>query len=118
MSDREIVLALEKTWGIAPLEGDTETVNNVVAEDWFAISTTGETMDKSTLLKNLISNQHIFDSLHYDDIKIKIFENTAVVTSSFEGIGKELTLNQRFMRVYSKRDATWKCVATQIVAAA
>lgn len=115
MRDEEQVLALEKTWGTAPIEGDLETVASIVSDDWFGIAPTGETMSKSNLLAMLASRPNLFKMAVYDDIKVKIFGETAVVTSRFHGVGEKLDLNQRYMRVYVKRDGKWKCVATQIV---
>jgi len=115
MTDKEAVLKLEETWHVAPLAGDLETVANVVADDWLGFGPSGESMSKSDLLEMLSSRPAPFDSLNYKNVEINLFDTTAVVTSLFEGVGKELTLTQRFMRVYSKRNNEWKCVATQII---
>ncbi len=111
----EQVLALEKTWSTAPIEGDLETVADVLADDWICVAPTGETMGKADLLKALSSRKNVFDSANYTDVKVKIFDKTAIVTSFFHGVGKELTLKQRYMRVYVNRHNKWQCVATQII---
>ena len=115
MGDAEEVLELENTWSVTPLESDLDTVASVVADDWFGVAPIGETMNRSDLLSMLASNSGIFDSVKYSDIKVSIFGDTATVTSAFHGIGKELTLTQRYMRVYAKRENEWRCVTTQIV---
>jgi ketosteroid isomerase-like protein len=115
MDDTEIVLALERTWSTAPVVGDLATVSRVVADDWLAVAPNGQTMNKAELLEMLASRPNVFDSAHYSDVKVRLFGCTAVVTSFFEGTGKDLELRQRYLRVYAKRDARWACVATQIV---
>ena len=115
MTDAEEVLRLEDTWSVAPLESDLDTVASVVADDWFGVAPTGETMNKSDLLSMLASRPDIFDAVKYSDIKMSIFGDTATVMSAFHGVGRELTLTQRYVRVYAKRENEWRCVATQIV---
>lgn len=115
MDDAEIILALEATWSTAPVVGDLATVSRVVADDWVAVAPSGQTMNKVELLKMLASRPNVFDAVHYSDIQVRVFGDTAVVASSFEGTGKDLELRQRYLRVYAKRDSSWQCVATQIV---
>ena len=116
MSDTEAVLGLEATWGIAPLTGDLDTVKQVVADDWVGVAPTGRTMTKGDLLAMRASRPGIFDSAEYSEVGLSLFGSTAVVTSFFHGVGKALELKQRFMRVYAKREGSWRCVATQVVA--
>lgn len=115
MTDEAQVLDLENSWSSAPHKGDLETVAAFVADDWLGVGPQGETMTKTDLLSMLAANPNAFDSVQYDDVKLNLFGETAIVTSSFHGVGKELSLKQRFMRVYAKRNAKWQCVATQIV---
>ena len=114
MTDTETVAALEATWSTAPVTGDLETVARVVADDWVAVSPTGETMGKTDLLEMLASRPNIFNVVQYSDVSVRVFGSAAVVTSLFEGSGK-VELRQRFLRVYAKRGGVWQCVATQIV---
>jgi ketosteroid isomerase-like protein len=113
-SVEEEILALEATWHVAPLEGDLETVSRVVADDWIAVAPTGAVMNKAELL-DMLSRPAPFESAVYDQVQLHVYGQTAVVTSLFRGEGKDLELEQRFMRVYAKRDGRWQCVATQVV---
>lgn len=93
MNDVEAVLALEKTWAVAPRVGDLNTVGEVVADDWLGVAPTGRTMTKGDLLEMLASRPGIFDSAEYSDVSLSLFGSTAVVTSFFHGVGKTLELN-------------------------
>ena len=115
MRVEEEILALEATWGTAPLEHDTETVNRVTADDWVGVGPTGTMMSKTELLDMLASHSSPFESASYDDVQLHVYGQTAVVTSLFRGEGEDGTFEQRFMRVYASRDGRWQCVATQIV---
>ncbi len=114
MSAQEEILALEATWHVAPLEGDLQTVSRVTADDWIGVSPTGEVMSKVDLLE-MLSHPAPFDSAFYDQVQLYVYGQTAVVTSFFHGVGKDVEFEQRFMRVYANRDGRWQCVATQIV---
>jgi ketosteroid isomerase-like protein len=115
MSVQDEILALEATWGVAPLEGDLETVDRVTAEDWIGVGPWGEVMGKADLLEMLSSRPAPFETATYDQVRAFVYGPCAVVTSLFRGQGKEGTFEQRFMRVYAYRDGRWQCVATQIV---
>jgi len=113
--DPEAVLALERTWAVAPRTGDLETVSEVVADDWLGVAPTGQTMTKGDLLAMLASRPNVFSSTEYSEVNVLLFGGVAVVTSAFHGVGEELELKQRYLRVYAKRGGRWRCVATQIV---
>ena len=115
MSAREEILALEATWHVAPLAGDIETVSRVTADDWIGVAPTGAMMSKADLLDMLSSRPAPFESTAYEEVRVRVYGHTAVVTSLFHGEGKDLDLVQRFMRVYAHRDGRWQCVATQVV---
>ena len=78
------------------------------------VSPTGEVMDKADLLE-MLSRPAPFESAFYDQVQLYVYGQTAVVTSFFRGVGKDVEFEQRFMRVYANRDGRWQCVATQIV---
>jgi len=113
--EEEEILALEATWHVAPLAGDVETVGRVTADDWVGVSPIGTVMSKTDLLDMLSSRPAPFESTVYEEVKVRVYGHTAVVTSLFRGEGKDLDLVQRFMRVYAHRDGRWQCVATQVV---
>jgi ketosteroid isomerase-like protein len=115
MTAEKDILALEPTWGVAPLAGDLHTVSRVTADDWIGVAPTGAVMSKADLIDMLLSRPAPFESAAYDDVQIHVYGQTAVVTSHFCGRGPGLTLEQRFMRVYAKRDGRWQCVATQVI---
>jgi ketosteroid isomerase-like protein len=115
MSVQDEILALEATWGIAPLAGDLETVSRVTAEDWIGVGPAGQVMRKADLLDMLSSRPVPFETAVYDEVRVFVYGPCAVVISLFRGQGPGVTFEQRFMRVYANREGRWQCVATQIV---
>lgn len=112
---KEDILALEATWGVAPLKGDIETARRVTADDWIGVAPTGEVMSKADLIEMLSSSPAPFETAFYDQVQLSVYGHTAVVTSLFCGKDEEFKFKQRFMRVYANRDGQWQCVATQVV---
>lgn len=115
MSVEEDILILEATWSVAPLKGDLQTVNRVVADDWIGVAHTGAVMSKADLLEMLSSHPVPFESAVCDEVQLYVYGQTAVVTSLFSGEGKNVKFEQRFMRVYANRAGQWQCVATQVI---
>ena len=93
MGVKEDILALEATWSVAPLEADLQTVKRVTADDWIGVAPTGEIMTKADLIERL-SGPIPFDSVVYEDVKIHVYEHTAVVTSFTRAEGKDIKLEQ------------------------
>jgi ketosteroid isomerase-like protein len=115
MNTKEEILALEATWRTAPLEGDVQTVGRVTADDWIGVTPSGEVMSKADLIEMLSARPAPFERAVYDDVKLYVYGQTAVVTSLFRGLGEDIQFEQRFMRVYANRDGVWQCVATQVI---
>jgi ketosteroid isomerase-like protein len=114
MSAKDEIVALEATWHTAPLEGDLETVSRVTADDWIGVGPAGQVMRKAELLE-MLSRPAPFESAVYEQVRLYVYGQTAVVTSLFRGQGEGVEFEQRFMRVYAQRDGRWQCVATQVV---
>ena len=89
MTAEQEILALEATWSVAPLAGDLETVRRVTAEDWIGVAPTGAVMSKADLLEMLSSRPAPFESAVYEDVQLRVYGQTAVVTSLFRGEGKD-----------------------------
>lgn len=115
MGEEDEIQALEATWGVAPLARDLQTVSRVTADDWIGVAPSGGVMSKEDLLEMLASGPPPFESAVYEDVQLRVYGQTAVVTSLFRGEGQGIRFEQRFVRVYAKREGQWKCVATQIV---
>ena len=83
MARREKVLELERTWDVAPLEGDLDPAARVVANDWVGVTAPGETVSRTDLLEIPASELGVFDAAIHDDVSVRVFGAAAVVTSAF-----------------------------------
>jgi ketosteroid isomerase-like protein len=104
---------LVKAW----LDGDRKTVDSILAADWSVIDLTGRVLTKAQVMQEFGSGERKIESGSVDDLNIRVFGDTAVVTgrSAFTGSyqGKKASVTQRFTDVFIKRDGRWQAVASQ-----
>ncbi|MEK6407768.1 MAG: nuclear transport factor 2 family protein [Acidobacteriota bacterium] len=104
---------LVKAW----LDGDRKTVDSILAADWPVIDLTGHVLTKAQVMQELGSGERKIESGSADDLNVRVFGDTAVVTGrsvlagSYQG--KRASVTQRFTDVFVKRDGRWQAVASQ-----
>lgn len=104
---------LVKAW----LDGDRKTVDSILAADWSVIDLTGHVLTKAQLMQEFGSGDRKIESGSVDDLNVRMFGGTAVVTGrsvlagSYQG--KRASVTQRFTDVFVKRDGRWQAVASQ-----
>ena len=76
-------------------------------------------LDANHIVKLFLRHYTSFlDSYKFDEITLRIFGEVAIVTGRLSGQIQESDgthdINQRYMRVYVKRNERWQAVATQV----
>ncbi len=116
---------LEYDWLMAEFKLDTATIAAMMDEKFMAIGLT-EIINKQQELDGIYENMdqrrkngHIVDSLYLDDMHIRVYDNTAIVTfvSVTKGRIKEVPFENRRTRMYDvwiKRKGQWKAVSSQV----
>jgi ketosteroid isomerase-like protein len=107
---------MEDAWRTAMLKGNSVAMDSLLADDYTAITAKGAIQTKEQTLANLKSGGLQFTSLTISDRKVRIYGNTAVVTSLAELAGsnnaQEMTGRYRYTRVYVRNPAgQWKIVS-------
>jgi mannose-6-phosphate isomerase-like protein (cupin superfamily) len=101
----------------AYLQNDAATLDRILADDVSAISGIGSEDGKAAILSDVKSYDLTYKKLTYDHRKIRIYGDTAVVTSHAEVVAnykeKDLTGKLLVTRVYAKQQGNWKLVAIQ-----
>lgn len=104
---------MERGTGTCTARGDSAT-----AEDYVQIDFDGKVLDKSATLLRIKSSEIQLQSNSLDDMVVRIFGNTAVVTARATPMGtvsgKDFGGPVRYSRVYVKRDGRWKVVVFQM----
>ncbi len=105
---------LEKQWQTALLAGDNSAMAVLLAESYVAIGPDGTMESKSDELQARLGGQQSINQLNVMDRKIRIYGNTAVVTSKvhLRGLysGKPIQGEFRYTRVWTFAQGQWHIV--------
>lgn len=116
-AERE-VLRLEQERNKALLRGDTATTARLLADDFIEITATGKIRTRAQILAEFESGEMKFDSRKVDEIKVRVYGNTAVVNARVARKGRykgqEFNDEAWYTRVYIKRDGQWRAVVHQV----
>ena len=101
----------------AGVRKDTDLIAAATADEYVQIDLDGNVFDKSAAMQRIRSSQIQLQSNAIDEMTVRIFGNTAVVTarSTPKGTIDDRDFPQvRYSRVYLKRDGQWKVVLFQM----
>ncbi|MFP5237498.1 MAG: nuclear transport factor 2 family protein [Acidobacteriota bacterium] len=110
---------LEDLWQEAVLHRNVQALDNLLADDYTAITANGTLQSKEQTLENLRDGAVRFNSIEVTDRKVRFYGHTALVTSKAVVQGTtpegELSGDYRYTRVYV-RDAhgNWKIVSFEV----
>jgi len=103
---------METQWRDAQLTGNVSEMEKLLSEDYFGISMTGQVNTKAQQLDRIRKRALNLTKIELSDVKVKLFGNTAVVTSRAEVAGtidgKPMNGSFRYTRVYQRVAGLWK----------
>lgn len=107
---------LEQSWKDAVIKRDLRVMDNLLADDYIGITSSGTLQSKQETLDNLKSGTTSFHSIEFSDRKVRFYGKTALVTSRAEIIAKtgegDISGSYRFTRVYVRNpEGDWKVVS-------
>jgi ketosteroid isomerase-like protein len=110
----QIQQRLMRAW----VERDRAYIDSVLAADWTTTDPSGHVLTKADIMRQAFeSDDRRVESGTIDDVRVRLFGDTAVVTGrtmavgSYKGARGAATL--RFTDVFVKRDGRWQAVASQ-----
>jgi ketosteroid isomerase-like protein len=99
----------------AQVNADAVTLDRIYADDFIGIGPSGTLRTKKDVLSDFTSGRLKFQSITTDDVRIRLYGNTAVETglSTMKGqdAGKVVPEENRFTRVWIKQGGRWRLVA-------
>ena len=105
---------LEADWRQAQLSNNLSEVDRLLADDYLGISANGTLETKADELTRRRSGSVHITQLDLSDIKVRIYGDTAVVTSKADVVGKngdrDISGRFRYTRVYINRMGQWGIV--------
>lgn len=117
-SAREELVRVANDWDRAMVANDAEAIGLYMADDWTIIGPDGSVGDKRTFLQLVESGALSHDVMESDDLAVRIYGDTAVVTA--RGVSGGQYQGQRFREVersscvFVRQDGQWKCVLTHL----
>jgi len=116
-SVERVLMQMERDWAEALLKKDVATLDKIVADDW-VIQDPGGAGTKAQALAEIKSGDSKYDSYMTGEMKVRVFGDTAIVTSSDDEKssykGKDTSGHYTWTDVFVKRQGRWQAVATQI----
>jgi ketosteroid isomerase-like protein len=106
---------LEQDWRQAQLTNNIPEVDRLLADDYLGITANGTLETKADELARRRTGSLKITQLNLSDIKVRVYGDTAVVTSKADLVGKngdrDVSGRYRYTRVYSNRLGQWRIVS-------
>lgn len=117
-AEREVSATVKK-WAASIVSRDMDALGKILADDIIITDYNGKTRGKKEELEILKPSPDVKTiSVENEDIRVKIYGKTAVVTALtnmvFEIVGKETKSSMRYTAVFVKQGSRWQIVALQI----
>jgi ketosteroid isomerase-like protein len=111
----KVIEALEMEWRQAIIANDVGQMDHLLADDYIGISANGTVETKAQALAQRKAGTVKISQLDLTDLKVRVYGDTAVVTSqaNLEGTNGQSNIsgNYRYTRVYNRRLGQWKIVS-------
>ena len=106
---------LESQWRTALVQNDVATINRMLADDYLGINPNGTLETKADAVALRRSGTVKISSIDPINQKVRVYGDTAVVTSQVELQGhdgeRDISGRYHYTRVYSRRSGEWKVVS-------
>jgi ketosteroid isomerase-like protein len=107
--------SLEMQWRDAVIGNNVNQMDHLLADDYIGISANGTVATKTQELAQRKAGTIRIQSLDLSDLKVRVYGDTAVVTSRAELTGvngqSDISGDYRYTRVYNRRLGQWKIVS-------
>jgi uncharacterized protein (TIGR03067 family) len=111
--ERELT-QLVKDLNTAIVKADAAFLERVLHEDYTHIRPRGTVENRAEYVENRKAGRVAYEMLDWDDIKIRVYGDTAIVTGRSTAKGKDpqgtIDQQQRWTRVFVRRDGRWQLV--------
>ena len=99
----------------AQIHADAAALDRIYADDFIGIGPSGAVRTKPQVLADFSSHDLSFQSITTDEVRIRVYGNTAVETGRTTTVGQDkgkvVPRDNRFTRVWIRRQGRWRLVA-------
>jgi ketosteroid isomerase-like protein len=115
-SSEQAVLGLEQHWEDALTKSDTSALSGLYDDTLIYTHSNGKVDTKASYIKSIESGATRYLSMKRDDIKVTVYDKSAVVTCHWQVRvaprgGNTTDMNARYLHVYVRQADGWKLVA-------
>jgi ketosteroid isomerase-like protein len=111
------LLKANRAYDEALVRGDAAALDRLYSDDFVYTTFDGDVRDKAQQLAFTRSGDLKLESGQSDDVRIRIYGNTAVMTGRFTAKGKfkdrVIDIRERYTAVWLKKGGRWQLVAEQ-----
>lgn len=115
MTDEQQLIQMERDLAQAVLRSDVAVMDRYTADDFVGVDSAGKEINKAQILARFQTPGAAIESIRHDDIKVRVFGDSAVATARTvvrgKAAGQEFAGEYPYMRVWIKRDGRWQAVA-------
>jgi ketosteroid isomerase-like protein len=112
----QLVRQLNDDWVKAIMRGDVETLDRVMADDFF-FTYPLEGDDKPQFIADVTSGDLKIEHISREQVSVRVFGSTAVLTARDSGTwlyhGRELSGQYKIIQVFAERGGRWQLCAFQ-----
>jgi uncharacterized protein (TIGR02246 family) len=112
----QLIRQLNDDWVKAVMRADAETLNRVMADDFF-FTYPLEGDDKAQFIADVTSGDLKMQHISREQLSVRVFGSTAVLTARDSATwlyhGRELSGQYKIIMVYAERDGRWQLCAFQ-----
>ena len=117
----EELLLFNKQWDEAMLSNQVDKIAAFMSDDWVIVGTGGGITSRESFLETIRSGEVSHNRMDSDEIRVKIYGDTGVVTSRGTSAGKykgqPFHLYEWATSVFVRKEGTWRCVITMLTPA-
>ena len=113
----QAVLKLESEWVEALIKADAAALEKLYSDNLTYTHSSGSTDTKAEYITNLKAGKTKYESLVREDVKVRVFSNTALHTSKTNikliSNGQPSSFAVKMLHVWVKEGSNWRMVAHQ-----
>ncbi|HZO83132.1 MAG TPA: nuclear transport factor 2 family protein [Candidatus Binataceae bacterium] len=118
MKDESTALAADREFFAALAEGDAETLDRILADDFTLIEVMrGAEVPKAAMLALIRSGRLSFEPVESAETRARLYGSAAVITGRTEMRGRveqtPFAVRSRYTHVYIRQHGRWRLVAAQ-----
>jgi len=95
-------------------KGNASAIDRLYADGVSLTYADGKMISKAQLMADIKAGKHKLFNVSHDDIQMRIYGNTVVVTGHSTATGTLYNKPRRFTNVYVKQQGIWRLVAHQV----